>query len=147
MIRAALDLIVLVSSFLSPRGAPARLLELWRDEAFVLITGEPLLAALEQVLSRRAFADKYGLTRKRVSALIQGLRRFALVTPGMYQVVGVAPDAEDDAVLACAVEGNADYLVTGDKGFIALDEYEGVRIITPTSFVKLLTEGTTSDAR
>jgi len=147
VIRAALDLNVLVSALLSPRGSPARLLALWRDEAFVLVTGEPLLATLEQVLSRRSFADKYGLTREHVSALIQGLRRFALVTPGAYQVVGVAPDAEDDAVLACALEGNAYYLVTGDKGLLSLGEYEGVRIVTPTAFAKLLTEGTTSHER
>ena len=143
MIRAALDLNVLVSALLNPRGSPARLLDLWRDEAFVLVSGEPLLATLEQVLSRRSFADKYGLTRKHVSALIQGLRRFALVTPGVYQVVGVAPDAEDDAVLACALEGNADYLVTGDKGLLSLDEHEGVRIVTPAAFVKALTGGAT----
>jgi len=147
VIRAALDLNVLVSALLSPRGAPARLLDLWRDEAFIAVTSETLLAALEQVLSRPTFAHKYGLSSESIAALLQGLRRFALVTPGVYRVADVAPDAEDDAVLACAVEGNADYLVTGDKGLLSLDEYEGVHIVTPTAFVKELTQGATPHER
>lgn len=139
MIRATLDLNVLVSALLSPRGAPARLLDLWRDEAFFLVTSETLLATLEEVLSRPAFARKYGLSRESVAALLRGLRRFALVTPGAHRVAGVAADAEDDSVLACAVEGAADYLVTGDKALLSLNEHDGVHIITPAAFVKALT--------
>ena len=90
MIRAVLDVNVLVSALLSPRGAPARILDLWRDEAFVVVTSEAVLATLEQVLSRRAFARKYGLTSLHRTALLRGLRRFALVTPGSYEVSGVA---------------------------------------------------------
>jgi putative PIN family toxin of toxin-antitoxin system len=147
MIRAALDLNVLVSALLSPRASPARILDLWRDEAFIAVTSEALLATLEQVLSRPAFARRYGLTPESTAALLQGLRRFALVTPGVRRVADVAPDAEDDAVLACALEGNADYLVTGDNGLLSLDTYEGVQIVTPAAFVKELARGATPRER
>ena len=48
----------------------------------------------------------------------------------------MAPDAEDDAVVACAVEGEADYVVTGDRGLLALEAYKGIPILLPASFVK-----------
>jgi putative PIN family toxin of toxin-antitoxin system len=142
MIRAVLDVNVLVSALLSPRGAPARILDLWREEAFVVVTSEALLSTLEQVLSRRAFARKYGLTSRHTTALLRGLRRFALVTAGEHEVSGVAPDAEDDAVLACAVEGEVDYIVTGDRGLLGLEAYEGIPLLAPAAFVRTLAEGT-----
>ena len=145
MIRAVLDVNVLVSALLSPRGVPARILDLWREEAFVVVTSEAMLATLEQVLSRRAFARKYGLTARHRTALVRGLRRFALVTRGACEVSGVAPDAEDDAVLACAVEGEADYVVTGDRGLLAIEAYEGIPILVPTSFVEALAEQERAD--
>jgi putative PIN family toxin of toxin-antitoxin system len=140
MIRAVLGVNVLVSPLLSPRGAPARILDLWRGEAFVVVTGEAMLTTLEQLLSRRAFARKYRLTARHRTALLRGLRHFALVTPGACEISGVAPDAEDDAVVACAVEGEADYVLTGDRGLLALEAYEGIPILLPASFVKALAE-------
>jgi putative PIN family toxin of toxin-antitoxin system len=145
MIRAVLDINVLVSALLSPSGAPARILDLWRQEAFVVVTSEAMLATLERVLSRRAFARKYGLTSGHTTALLRGLRRFTLVTAGEQEVSGVAPDAEDDAVLACAVEGEADYIVTGDKGLLALETYEGIPLLAPAAFVKTLADAAAPD--
>lgn len=139
MIRAVLDVNVLVSALISPRGAPARILDLWREEAFAAMVSEPVLAELETVLSRPAFARKYGLTPTHTTALLRGLRRFAIVTPGEQEVRGVAPDPDDDMLLACAVEGEADYLVTGDKGLLSLGSHEGIAIISPAAFVKVLT--------
>jgi len=37
-------------------------------------------------------------------------------------------------VLECAVEGNADFIVTGDRDLLVLDPFRGVRIISPTAF-------------
>lgn len=53
-------------------------------------------------------------------------------------VRGVAPDAEDDLVLATAVAAQADFLVTGDKGMLAIGTYRGVAIVTAREFLALL---------
>jgi predicted nucleic acid-binding protein len=53
-------------------------------------------------------------------------------------VRGVAPDTEDDLVLGTAVAANADFLVTGDKGLLAIGEYCGVRIVTAEAFLQAL---------
>ena len=55
-------------------------------------------------------------------------------------VRGVAPDREDDLVLGTAVKANADFLVTGDKGLLAIGEYRGVRIVTADAFLSILEE-------
>lgn len=54
------------------------------------------------------------------------------------EVAGVCPDPDDDKYLAAALEGRADYIVTGDRRFLALGDYEGVRIVTPRVFLEIL---------
>lgn len=53
-------------------------------------------------------------------------------------VRGIAPDAEDDLVLGTAVKAEADFLVTGDRGLLAIGEYRGLRIVTADAFLTIL---------
>ena len=50
----------------------------------------------------------------------------------------VTGDSEDDAVLATARPGSAQYLVTGDTGLLGRSVYEGIKIVTPRAFLTLL---------
>ncbi len=47
---------------------------------------------------------------------------------------GVCRDPNDDAILACALEARADYLVTGDVDLLELKIFKGIRIVTPRDF-------------
>ena len=55
-------------------------------------------------------------------------------------IVSISGDPEDDAVLATARLGEADFLVTGDAGLLALGVYESTRIVMPRAFLNLLEE-------
>lgn len=50
----------------------------------------------------------------------------------------VCEDPDDDKYIAAALEGRAAFIVTGDRGFLALKEHEGIRIVTPREFLDLL---------
>lgn len=51
----------------------------------------------------------------------------------------VEADPDDDMLIECAVEGKADYLVTGNtKHFANLREYQGIQILTSAEFVLLM---------
>jgi predicted nucleic acid-binding protein len=60
------------------------------------------------------------------------------MTPLTVTVEGVATHPEDDLVLATAVSGGAQFLVTGDHRLLALREYEGVVIVSVREFLALL---------
>jgi len=141
MIRAVLDTNILISALISPSGTPAQVLDLWRAERFLPLLSELILAELERVLSQPRLRRGYGLTAARIEELMNGLRRFAVVTRGEVEVTGVARDPDDDKLLACAVEGEADYVVTGDDDLLALGSYQGVAIITAAAFVRVCEEG------
>jgi hypothetical protein len=140
MIRAVLDVNVLISALISRSGAPARILEAWQAERFLVVTSEPILAEFQRVLAQPQLRNRYGLTPSRVQRLLRGLRQFALVTPGELELHGLAPDPDDDKLLACAVEGGADYLVSGDKDLLNLGEHEGVQLVAPAEFIRRLEE-------
>lgn len=53
-------------------------------------------------------------------------------------VAGVATHPEDDLVLATAISGSADYLVTGDRQLRQLGSFQGVVIVSPRTFLDLL---------
>ena len=48
----------------------------------------------------------------------------------------IASHWQDDLVIAAAVKGNAEYLITGDKELRRVGEYQGVKIRTPQEFLE-----------
>lgn len=48
----------------------------------------------------------------------------------------VKEDPDDDKFLAAAIEGKADYVVSGDKPLLNIKEYRGIKIISPADFMK-----------
>jgi len=58
---------------------------------------------------------------------------------GEYEIAGVSSDPDDDKYIAAAIEGLAQFIVTGDLDLLAVAEYEGIRIISPRIFLERLT--------
>ena len=140
MTRAVLDVNVLVSALISPTGTPAQVLELWRAAKLVLVISEPILDELDRVMAEPRLRRRYALTPPLVARLIRGLRRFAIVAPGQLEVSGIVRDPEDHKVLACAREGGADYLVTGDDDLLSLGGHGSISMISPAAFVRVMAD-------
>jgi predicted nucleic acid-binding protein len=67
------------------------------------------------------------------------LEREAIVVSGEANTMGAVPDdPDDDIVLACVVEGMADFIVSGDRHVLDLGEYRGIPIITVREFLERL---------
>ena len=56
---------------------------------------------------------------------------------GDYEMSAASVDP-DDKYLAAALEGRATLVVTGDPDLLALEEHQGVRIVSPRAFLGLL---------
>jgi predicted nucleic acid-binding protein len=75
------------------------------------------------------------MSNRLLNEFIIGFQAYAEPFTPDPSVSGVAPDDEDDLVLGTAVAAEADFLVTGDKGFLAVREFRGVRIVTADEFL------------
>lgn len=130
--RIVMDTNTIVSAVLSPHGPPRRLLDLARSGAVQLYTSPMLLAEFVDVVGREKFASYWtrsGLTP--LSIVIEIRRLCTMAVPESVPTVVLA-DADDDHVLACAVAGSVDLIVSGDKHLLGLGgAYHGIRIVTP----------------
>lgn len=136
--RVVLDTNVIVSAYLTPSGTPARILTAWRAGRFDLVVSEALLAEYEEVLNRPRIRARHGLTAEQVARQMASFRYLALlVRPDAVPAV-VADDPDDDYVLAVAIAGAAEAIVTGDPHLTRLRAYQDIRILTPTAFLALL---------
>jgi putative PIN family toxin of toxin-antitoxin system len=127
--RVVLDTNIIVSG-LGWSGAPATILDAVTDDRLVLVTSAPLLAELRRVLEY-----------PRLAKVIQGGAQLAdlvaasgvVVAPS--RVLTVVRDDDDNRVLEAAIEGTADYIVSGDADLLDLGSFQGIPIITPGTFV------------
>lgn len=141
MPKAVLDTNILVSAFLffERGGVPVELLEKARDEQFTLVSSRPILDELEGVLIRnRGTHARYGYTKEAVRAYRTVLEVEAVLVQPEAPFPRLSRDPDDDVIIATAVAGQADYLVTGDIDLLALGNHQGVRIVAPRQFLDLL---------
>jgi putative PIN family toxin of toxin-antitoxin system len=136
VIAAVLDTNVLVSGFPGRQGAPAELVERWLAREFQLIVSEHILDGAIRAWNTSWFRARF--PRPDMEQALYRLRSEAAVVVPATGIHGIAPDDEDDLVLATAVAGNADYLVTGDRRFRATGQYEAIAIRSPREFVTIL---------
>ncbi len=139
MIRATLDVNVLVSGFPQSTGVPGELIELWLRGCFDLVLSEHILAELADVWSRPYWRTRYHAYEVQRAIALLGAR--ASIVEPTDDVHRVAVDEEDDLVLATAIAGRAQYLVTGDRPLQALGRYRGVTILSPRQFLDILESG------
>ena len=141
MIRAVFDTNVFISALFNPKRPPAQLLELALQGKIRLIVSPQLIEEIERVLT---YPKVKKLLKKRKIApgeVLEGIAKtlqVALLTPGELAVEAIADDPADDMILACAVEGNADFIISGDKHLLNLRNYRGIKMVTPAEFLESL---------
>ena len=140
MVRVVFDTNIFISAFIQPKSPPGRLLaRLIQGDGFELVLSTPILDEVARAL-------RYPKVRKRIRLDDDDLDlRVAMlgilstmVSVSSRRVAGVSRDPDDDAILAVAVEGCADYIVTGDQDLLAVGDYQGIRIVTPRAFLQRL---------
>lgn len=138
MLSAVLDTNVIASGIISGAGAPSEILTAWRDRRWILVTSPGILREVERVLTLPKIARRYGVSSQDATDTIRLLKARATVARGTLMIPRTARDPEDDHVLACALEGHADFLVTGDQDLLALERVQGIPIISPRAFATIL---------
>ena len=78
------------------------------------------------------------MTEQELERLVESLSADALVVPGDYEVGTVSSDPDDDKFLACALEAQADCIVTGDPDLLDMGCYQNIDILKPHEFLERL---------
>jgi uncharacterized protein len=140
VLRVLFDTNIFVSYLLSSSrhrtGTIAVIVEAAFAGAFELLVPEDLLAELHDVLTTRPyFTERIGA--EQVQAFIASVRAVATVLPAIPEPVPrVVRDPKDDYLLARALLGGADYLVTGDDDLLSLGAAGQTTIVSPRIFLE-----------
>lgn len=138
MLRAVLDTNVFVSGGTISVGAPSQIINHWRNQDFVMVVSPQLIAEYEEVLYRPNVRRFTGLSPQETSQYIQEVKDRAYITSGEFTLDVLNYDPDDNMVLACAEEGTATHLVTGNKKHFPFTNYKGIQIVSPRAFLSLL---------
>lgn len=139
MIRAVVDTNVLISALISKKPSyPLQVYHLIKSEDFLLITSPTILEELEDVISRKDLIKLHQRTPKQIQEILKEIVETSLIVPGLVSVEVVKEDPDDDKFIAAAIEGQADYIISGDKPLLNIKEYHGVKIISPADFISKL---------
>lgn len=135
-IRAVLDTNVFVSAALSksPTSPTREALELWRRGEFILLICTPLAEEIAEKL------QDHNVDEEKITALVESLAVLAeWVEVPPEKIEALLSDPDDNVIVACAVEGGANYLVTYDPHFDVLHgEYRGAKIVKAIPFLRIL---------
>ena len=138
MIKVVLDTNELVSAVIKSGGLPDQIVQAWRDGKFEMVLSPAMLVESARVLRYPRLRKLHGWTDIQIEEFVDGLRAAATLVGGDVEVSVVADDPDDNVILACAVEGGTDYVVSGDAHLLNLKTYQGIRLVTAREFTILL---------
>ncbi len=135
--RAVVDTNILVRALLKPHGSVGPLLDFLRDGRFVFLYSDATLDELIDVLGRSRMVLRYGITAEETEAVCAlVILRGERVQPN--RTITACRDPKDDKFLDLAVAGRAEVIVTGDDDLRVLDPFEGIPMLQPSEFLRLL---------
>lgn len=137
---AVLDTNILVSRFIVPHGNAAQIVRFWEEGTFQLLISEPILVECARILGSPRIRRKYSFTGEELDHYITSLRENANLVQPTVTLDAVKADPDDNAIVECAIAGDADYIITGDMHLLNLGSYGDIQIIRPATFLFLLAE-------
>ena len=138
--RVLLDANLFVSYLLAPeRESPsARIIRAALLGKFALLLPEALLDELVRAVERKPCLRER-IRPEEMAQLADILKSAAEVIPCITEPIpAVTRDPKDDYLIAYALVGEADYLVTGDQDLLVLEQVGGLRIVSPRAFLAVL---------
>ena len=133
-LRAVFDTNVFVSAFLSrnPTSPTQELVRRWQADEFILLICDALLDEIIEKLLEKGIEQEQVIE---FLALLEQLAEWVDIPTDAIEAI-VVNDPDDNVIVACAVVGQADYLVSYDPHFGPLgDSYQGIKITKALPFL------------
>jgi uncharacterized protein len=132
--RVVIDTNVLVSGIIQKKGFPYKVVKAWEDNDLILIASEFLINEVGKVLHYEKIRVRYSLKDEEIKQVLLNLMRYSIFINDPPKLNVIKEDPADNNILAAAIEGKADYIISGDSHLLNLVSYKGIRILTPKEF-------------
>lgn len=121
-------------------GEAAQLIELAEDKKFrldIIITKE-ILFEINKVINKEAKFQRFLDNRnENLKALFAKILNLTTLVESSKTLNIVKADPSDNKILEAAVASGADFILSRDKHLTDLKEFEGIKIINTTEFLRI----------
>lgn len=138
MIKVVLDANIFVSAVIKSSSNAARILELVREREVILILSNEIVSEVRLVLLYPRLRKIHHRTHEEIDQFLKNTARISDIVPGRKRVHEIKDDPSDNKYLSAAVEGKADFIVSGDHHLKDLKIFQGIRILDPAAFLTLM---------
>ncbi len=130
--KVVIDTNVFVSG-LTFKGKPREILDLvWRGDIEASISSF-ILREVEETLKK-----DFGWDRDQIRNTIEKIKAKTILIYPKNKVSVIKEKDDDNRILECAIEGDVQYLISGDsKHLLPLKEYQKTKILSPAEFLRL----------
>jgi len=138
MLKVILDTNIQISALLSRGGHCEEILRKCIEGELLLCSCNEILNELERVIRYPEIRRKHRLSEEKMKDYIEFQKEFSYLIEIPNNVNLVKAHPPDSIFLLCALEANADYIISGDNHLLGLKSYKSIRIITPKEFLDSL---------
>ena len=130
MTRIVLDTNVIISALVFG-GLPRTIVDLCAQGACTFYISEDIRSEVERVLE-----EKFGWNREQIRERVALLFSWGTRIQPSRSLAIVKDDPDDDRILECAAEAEAQVIISGDRHLLSLGSFQQIRIETPRQFLQ-----------
>ena len=130
MLRVVVDTNVYISAIFRG-GKPRHVIDLGRDGKIQIFTSEDIE---QEILDK--LMTKFGLNSDDAGRVMADFSTFTKPIRISRRIHVVKDDPDDDKFIECAVECDAEFIISGDKHLLNMKKYEGIDIVNAAAFLK-----------
>ncbi len=135
-IKAVIDTNIMISAAFPKGKLTVKLRDMIADEVFILVTSKKILAELYRVLHYEHIQKLFKPSKQDIDGFIGLILEKALITKEKYSIEKIENDPDDNMFLTCALEGNADFIVSRDPHLRNLKQFQRINIVDLKSFLE-----------
>ncbi len=135
-LRVVIDTNLFISGLFARDSLSAQLQNLWINLDFELVTSIEIIKEISRVLNYPRIKDHFKPKDKNIKRFFRLIFRKAIIAKDIYKTDRITDDPTDNKFLACALEKNADYIVSRDPHLRNIKHYHGIQIVDVKTFIE-----------
>ena len=131
--KIVIDTNIFVSSFFW-QGNPRKIFDRVTNGIDELFITDDIIDEIKSVMSKK----KFDLEITKIDDYVNIIKHFSenILHNNIYE--NISRDIDDNKILKCGLEGNVDYIITGDNDLLVLKEYKNIKIINPKEYLEIV---------
>jgi putative PIN family toxin of toxin-antitoxin system len=139
-VKIVLDANLFASSLIKPDSNPGKILDMVRQKQIDLVLSPSIIKEIKRILLYPKISRYHRKSAQEIDTYFEDILIFAWMVEGEGVVDVIKADPTDSKYLACAHEGEADYIVSGDHHLLDLGTYQGIAIVNASQFLTIWSE-------